>query len=127
MKTRLIEPTGIYAPSADYAHAIEITNAARTVYVAGTMGLDADGSANPSIDHQLEKIWGNISAILKAADMGVDNIVRMTTYLSDRAYAEKNTAARMKALKGRVVPTTAIVCDLYDSSWLVEIEVIAMG
>lgn len=127
MKTRLIEPTGIYAPSADYAHAIEVREASRTVYLAGTMGLDADGSANPSIDHQLQMIWQNISAILKAADMSVDNIVRLTTYLSDRAYAEKNTDARMKALQGRVVPTTAIICDLYDSSWLVEIEVIAMG
>lgn len=127
MKTRLIEPNGINPPSVDYAHAIEVREASRTVYLAGTMGLDPDGGANASIDHQLEMIWENIRVILRAADMGVDNIVRLTTYLSDRAYAQKNTEARMKALDGKVVPTTAIVCDLYDSTWLVEIEVIAMG
>ncbi len=125
MHSRLLDPSDIYPPSPDYAHGIEVSKADRIVYTAGTMGLETDGVAGVGIDRQLQLLWGNIKAILASADMTTDNIVRLTTYLSDRAYAEKNTQARMRALNGRVVPTTAIICDLYDPSWLIEVEVIA--
>ena len=70
-------------------------------------------------------MWANIRTILASAAMGVDNIVRVTSYLRDAAFAEINGAARTAALGGRVVPTTAIVADTLSDSWLVEIEVIA--
>jgi enamine deaminase RidA (YjgF/YER057c/UK114 family) len=57
--------------------------------------------------------------------MTVDNIVRLTSYLRDPAYAWANAAARVAALGGRPVPTTAIVAQTLVSEWLVEIEVIA--
>ena len=59
------------------------------------------------------------------AGMTVDNIVRLTSYLREPAYAEANAAARVAALGGRVVPTTAIVAQTLSPDWLVEIEVIA--
>jgi 2-iminobutanoate/2-iminopropanoate deaminase len=57
--------------------------------------------------------------------MTVDNIVRATSYLRDASYADVNGAARVAALNGRVIPTTAIVAETLESDWLVEIEVIA--
>ncbi|MEU4221551.1 Rid family hydrolase [Actinoplanes sp. NPDC026623] len=59
--------------------------------------------------------------------MTVDNIVRLTTYLRDASHAEINGAARVAALGGRVIATTAIVVETLVSEWLVEIEVIAAG
>lgn len=59
--------------------------------------------------------------------MTFDNIVRLTSYLRDAAYAEENAAARTDALGGRRVPTTAIVVGTLHDDWLVEIEVIAAG
>lgn len=58
--------------------------------------------------------------------MSVENIVRLTSYLTRPEYSEKNQAAREKALGGHVVPTTAIVVTTLDPSWLVEVEVVAM-
>jgi enamine deaminase RidA (YjgF/YER057c/UK114 family) len=49
----------------------------------------------------------------------------VTSYLRDVADAEANGAARVAALGGRVVPTTAIVVQTLSDSWLVEVEVIA--
>jgi enamine deaminase RidA (YjgF/YER057c/UK114 family) len=115
---------GIY-PADDYIHAIEVRNPQRILYVSGTMGLRPDWSAGKDIDEQLDLIWSNIRTILATADMSVDNIVRLTSYLRDRAYAEKNAAARLKALGGRKIPTTAIVAETLVDDWLVEIEVIA--
>jgi enamine deaminase RidA (YjgF/YER057c/UK114 family) len=119
--------TGVYASTSDYAHAIEVRNAQRLLFVAGTMGLDPAGQAGATLAGQLALIWSNIRAILASAGMTVDNIVRLTSYLRDPAYAEANAAARMAALGGRPVPTTAIVAQTLVSEWLVEIEVIAAG
>jgi enamine deaminase RidA (YjgF/YER057c/UK114 family) len=118
---------GVYAATDDYVHAIEVRNAGRLLFVAGTMGLDPQGRPGTGLAEQLDLIWSNIRAILASADMTVDNIVRLTSYLRDPAYAEANATARKAALRGRRVPTTAIVATTLDSEWLVEIEVIAAG
>jgi 2-iminobutanoate/2-iminopropanoate deaminase len=117
--------TGVYPATRDYVHAMEVRRAERLLFVAGTMGLDPAGKPGDTLEEQLELVWSNIRAILGSADMTVDNIVRLTSYLRDAAYAEANAAARAAALGGRQVPTTAIVVQTLVSDWLVEIEVIA--
>jgi 2-iminobutanoate/2-iminopropanoate deaminase len=126
MKMIVHNPTrGIYPATSDYVHAMEVQDPKRLLYVAGTMGLDERGVAGKSLAEQLDLIWSNIRTILASADMTVDNIVRLTSYLRDPAYAEENAKARVKALNGRVIPTTGIVAQTLSSDWLVEIEVIA--
>ena len=44
---------------------------------------------------------------------------------ADVSYAEENTAARLAALGGRRIPTTAIVVGTLDERWLIELEAIA--
>lgn len=126
METRTHTPaTGIYPATDDYAHALEVRNPARFLFVAGTMGLDAEGVPGKTLREQLTLIWQNLKTILAAADMTVDNIVRLTSYLRDPAYAEENARARTEALGGRRIPTTAIVAQTLTEDWLVEIEIVA--
>jgi enamine deaminase RidA (YjgF/YER057c/UK114 family) len=106
---------------------MEVRGAERLLFVAGTMGLDPAGNPGAGLAEQLDLIWANIRAILASADLTVANIVRLTSYLRDPSYAEANAAARVAALGGRPVPTTAIVATTLVSDWLVEIEVIAAG
>jgi 2-iminobutanoate/2-iminopropanoate deaminase len=117
--------TGIYPATPDYLHALEVRNPSRFLYVSGTMGLDERGIAGKTLADQLELIWSNLRTILTSADMSVDNIVRVTSYLRDPSYAEANQNARVAALKGRVVPTTAIVVQTLVADWLVELEIVA--
>ena len=117
--------TGIYPATRDYVHAVEVQDPRRFLYVSGTMGLDERGVAGNTVSEQLDLIWANIRIILASAEMTVDNIVRLTSYLRDAAYAEENAKARTAALKGRVIPTTAIVAQTLVSDWLIEIEIIA--
>jgi enamine deaminase RidA (YjgF/YER057c/UK114 family) len=116
---------GVYAATGDYVHALEVRGAERLLFVSGTMGLDADGVAGAALEEQLELVWSNLRTILAAAGMSLDNVVRLTSYLTDPAQAEANARARVEALGGRLVPTTAIVVQTLDPSWLVEIEVVA--
>ena len=119
-------PTGdVYATGGDWVHAMEVRGAGRLLFVSGTMGLRPDFSAPPSLDEQLECVWNNIRAILASAGMSVDNIVRLTSYLREASYADANAHARVRALGGRAIPTTAIVVQRLDPNWLVELEVIA--
>ena len=116
---------GIYPATSDYVHAMEVQEPTRFLYAAGTMGLDENGIAGKTLTEQLDLIWRNIRAILASADMSVDNIVRLTSFLRDPAYAEENAKARVRALNGRVIPTIGIVAQTLSSDWLVEIEVVA--
>ncbi|MGK9236267.1 RidA family protein [Inquilinus limosus] len=126
MQTVPHNPTsGIYPATPDYIHALEVRQPNRILYIAGTMGLDAQGVPGTTLEQQLELIWSNIRTILASADMTVRNIVRITSYLRDPAYAEANQAARVEVLQGHVVPTTALVAQTLSPDWLVEIEVIA--
>jgi enamine deaminase RidA (YjgF/YER057c/UK114 family) len=126
MQTQIHNPTaGIYPATNDYVHAIEVRQPSRILYVSGTMGLDANGVAGKTLAEQLELIWSNIRTILASAEMTVANIVRITSYMRDAAYAEANQNARLAALGSHRVPTTALVVQTLSEDWLVEIEVIA--
>ncbi len=128
MKTIVRNPTeGVYPATNDYIHALEVQNPQRFLYVAGTMGLDADGMAGATLEVQLERIWSNLRAILASAGITADNIVRLTSYLRDASYAEANATARLAALGGRLIPTTALVVQTLDGTWLVELEIIAVA
>ena len=118
---------GVYPTSPDYIHALEVRHPSRLLFVSGTMGLDQQGMAAADLEGQLELIWSNLRAILTSADMTVDNIVRLTSYLSNGAFMEANQNARLRALGGRAVPTTAIIVETLRDDWLVEIEIIAAG
>lgn len=57
----------------------------RTVYVSGCLGLDKDTMmlvpGGPT--EQAEKALENLEAVLKAADSGVDKVVKNTVFLKD--------------------------------------------
>jgi enamine deaminase RidA (YjgF/YER057c/UK114 family) len=126
VETRTHIPTsGIYPATSDYAHAIEVRNPTRLLFVAGTMGLSPDGTPGATLTEQLTLIWQNLKTILAEADMTVDNIVRLTSYLRDPSYAEENARARTEALGGRTIPTTAVVAQTLSEDWLVEVEIVA--
>ncbi|SFB69754.1 Enamine deaminase RidA, house cleaning of reactive enamine intermediates, YjgF/YER057c/UK114 family [Bosea sp. CRIB-10] len=116
---------GIYPATSDYAHAMEVVAPRRLLFVSGTMGLDEAGKPGATLDEQLTLIWNNLRAILASAEMTVDNIVRLTSYLRDAGFAEANQNARLAALGGRAIPTTAIVAQTLRDDWLIEVEVIA--
>ena len=126
MRTIEHSPAGeVYAATPDYIHALEVRHVERLLFVSGTMGLRSSRTAPSELSEQLALVWRNLRAILAAADMTVDHVVRVTSYLRDAGYAEANARARVAALGARRVPTTAIVVETLEPGWLVELEVVA--
>ena len=87
MSTTVINPTeNIYPATADYVHAMEVKNPERLLFVSETMGLRQDGKPGETLTEQLALIWSNIETILQHANMSVDNIMRVTSYLRNPEY-----------------------------------------
>jgi 2-iminobutanoate/2-iminopropanoate deaminase len=113
------------APSGGYAQAVRLTDFDALVFVSGQIPVDAAGAGPPVFADQCRLVWRNVEAQLRAAGMGLADIVKVTTYLSHRAYAAENSAIRQEVLAGLTPALTVLIAGLYEPVWLVEIEVIA--
>lgn len=112
-------------PKGGYAQATELSEFDRILFISGQIPIDAEDDVPTEFSEQCHTVWDNLEAQLRAGGMGFKNIVKLTTFLSDRQYAEDNSAIRRDRL-GDVEPSlTVIITDIYDSDWLLEIEAIA--
>lgn len=74
------------APAAigTYSQAIR---AGSTVYLSGQIGLDpATGQLVDGIEAQVERVFQNLQAVTAAAGGSLDDMVRVTVYLTDLAH-----------------------------------------
>jgi 2-iminobutanoate/2-iminopropanoate deaminase len=112
-------------PVGNYSQALEVTGASRFVFVSGQIPLRLDGVLPNGFEAQARQVWAHVLAQLAAAGMAAANIVRVTTYLSDRMHARANREIREEMLAGHAPALTVIIADIFDPAWLLEIEVVA--
>ena len=110
-----------------YAQAIEVTGATRTLYISGQIPVGVEGDVPETFEAQARLCWSNIVAQLNAADMSLDNLVKVTIFLSDRKYTADYRRVRNEVLDGRMVGLTTIITGIFDEKWLLEIEAIAVA
>ncbi len=108
-----------------YSQAVEVSGVQRTLYISGQVPLDRAERCPASFGEQCRLVWRNIEAQLQAADMSLDNLVKVTTFLSDRRYAPENSEIRRDVLGHRSPALTVIITGIYDEAWLLEIEAVA--
>jgi 2-iminobutanoate/2-iminopropanoate deaminase len=125
MKIRSVNAPDAPRAMGGYAQVCEVSGAARFAFVSGQIPQSADGSVPETFAEQCRLVWRNIAAQLRAADMTLDNVVKVTTFLSDRKFAGENRAIREQVLGGRSPALTVIIAGIFDSAWLLEIEVVA--
>jgi 2-iminobutanoate/2-iminopropanoate deaminase len=71
------------APSADHILSQAIVSNG-FIFVAGQVHSKPDGTlVEGTAEEKLEQIMNNIKSILKAADAGLNNIVKLTIYVTD--------------------------------------------
>lgn len=125
MQKREIESKKSLKAVGGYAQAIEISGYDRMLFISGQIPVNVDETVPEDFKSQCETVWQHIDAQLKEADMSSENIVKVTTFLSDRKYADENSIIRQKYLGTNNPALTVIITGIYDESWLVEIEAIA--
>jgi len=118
-------PSSIFA-APSYSHGIEVPPNARWLYIAGQVGAGADGKTRAGVEAQTDQAWRNLKAVLAAAGMGMENVVKITTYLTDENSIAAYRKGRAEHLGDcRPASTLVIVKRLADPAWLVEVEAVA--
>ena len=127
MQLRPINAPDAPEPAGGYAQAVEVVGASRLLFVSGQIPVDREGGVPEGFADQARLAWGNLEAQLRAAGMGLDNLVRVTIFLSDRRFAVENREVRRAVLGARTPAMTVIITGIFDEAWLLEIEAVAAG
>lgn len=111
-----------------YSDGAAIEGHPRVLHTSGQVGIRADGSTSPDFAEQCDQALTNLIAVLAAADMKPQNIVKLTCFVVGHRPLAPLYEARRRALpKVGPAATTIIVQGLAAPEWLIEIEAIAAG
>jgi 2-iminobutanoate/2-iminopropanoate deaminase len=113
------------APLGGYTNALQVDGASRLLFISGQIPATADGHTPADFESQCRLVWTNIHAALAAAGLGPANLVKVTTYLSNREHAAANGAIRRESLGDHRPALTVVIAKIFDPAWLLEIEAIA--
>jgi enamine deaminase RidA (YjgF/YER057c/UK114 family) len=125
MDKRAIDAEDAPKPLGGYAQAVEVSAATRLLFISGQIPSSRDGAVPDSFEDQARLAWQNVIAQLRAADMTLDDLVKVTYFLSDRKYIPEYRRVRQEVLGDRRVGLTTIITGIFDQKWLLEIEAIA--
>ena len=118
-------PASVHAPSSGYSMGLELSLHRRLLFVSGQVPEESDGSVPDGFEAQCEQAWRNVIAVLAAAGLGVEHLVKINTFLTDRSQVVANRAIRRKMLGGNEPASTVMIAQTVDGKWLLEIEAIA--
>jgi enamine deaminase RidA (YjgF/YER057c/UK114 family) len=104
---------------------LELKQHRRLLFISGQVPERPDGTVPEGFEAQCEQAWRNVVAVLTAAGLGVEHLVKVTTFLTDRAQLVSNRTIRRAALGDHQPALTVIVAETVSSKWLLEIEAIA--
>ena len=120
------KPQTVAPPFSRYSHGVEAPAGARWLYVSGQVGVGPDGKLADGAEAQIEQAWRNVLSVLEAAGMGPRDLIKVTTFLLDRADLAAARAIRERMLQGaEPASTLLIVAGLASPEWRVEIEAVA--
>ena len=126
MAREIIHPVSVHSTAGvGYSH---VAKAGDTVYIAGQIALDADGAlvGQGDIEVQTHQVYANLQAILEELGGSLEDIVKLTTYLTDRGHLEAFRRARNTFFSDAFPPNTLLfVSGLAHPDYLVEIEAVA--
>jgi enamine deaminase RidA (YjgF/YER057c/UK114 family) len=128
MSTRHINPDGLHRSPA-FSQAVVVEQPAKTIYIGGQNGVDADGKlVGPTVGEQSEQIFRNLATILAAEGATLGNIVHWTIAVVQGHSFDEGIAAFQQAWN-RADPPPAITVHVVAGlapGYLVEIDAVAV-
>lgn len=125
---RFLSPKTIRPPFAKYSHAVVVPAGKRLVLCSGQLGIAADETIPDDAGAQAELCFANIAAILAEAGLGLNDIVRINAYVTDRDHLKPYMAVRDRLFaEPAPASTLMIVSGFAREAFKVEIEAIAAG
>ena len=126
MAREIIHPASVHsAAGVGYSH---VAKAGDTVYIAGQVALDVGGSlvGKGDIEAQTHQVYANLQAILEELGGSLEDIVKLTTYLTERSQLDAFRRVRNRFFRDSFPPNTLLfISGLAHPDYLVEIEAVA--
>jgi enamine deaminase RidA (YjgF/YER057c/UK114 family) len=128
MSTRHINPEGLHRSPA-FSQAVVVEQPAKTIYIGGQNGVDADGKVvGPTVGEQSLQAFRNLSTILESEGATLANIVHWRIAVAEGNAFDEGVAAFRQVWNPADPPpaiTVHVVADL-GPEFLVEIDAVAV-
>jgi enamine deaminase RidA (YjgF/YER057c/UK114 family) len=124
--SHIVHDIGIAGQIGLYSDAIETGPNLRWLMTSGTPGFVDANRMPPDIASQSEHAWENVLRVLSKAGMTVDDIVKVTQYLTRPEDVKAYAAVRNRFLgTARPASMLLVIPQLVWPNLLVEVEIIA--
>ncbi|MDF1794366.1 MAG: RidA family protein [Thalassobaculaceae bacterium] len=123
---RVINPHAIAPPASAYNHGLLTKPVAALLTLSGQLGEAPDGTCLAGATDQARQAWENIRAILTEADMGLEDVAKVTSYIVGQENITAYVAVH-KEVMGDLLPpwTLVVVAALGRPEYLIEVDVTA--
>ena len=121
-----LSPDWPWASSHRIAQGVQVGD---TVYTSGQIAMDPAGNlvGEGDLGAQARQVFANIRAILAAASATMDDVVKITAFITDMSQYADYSAARAEAFPNNVPASSTVSCPLLVSpELLVEVEAVAV-
>jgi reactive intermediate/imine deaminase len=122
-----LNPPTLSVPTG-YTHVVQV-HRGRTVYIAGQVAFDKSGNVvgKGDFEAQAAQVFENLKLALAAAGATFDNLVKVTTFVTDMSQLSKLRAIRAKYY-GKNAPASTLVQigKLANDQLMIEIEAVAV-
>ena len=116
-----------WSKSMSFAQGVELGD---TVYVSGQVSIGAEGQIVGDADDmttQSRQVFKNIETILAEGGMTLENVVKLTCYITDQSKYPDYSAVRSEVFTGNLpASATVVVKALVLDGLLVEIDAVAV-
>jgi 2-iminobutanoate/2-iminopropanoate deaminase len=116
-------PQDVHRPVGSYSHQIEIRGNERLLVISGQVGMREDGTVPEDPFDQIDLAFENIFRNLRAANMDIEDIIKLTYYLVGEIDTAKRREIVLSKLQGHHPCSTLLyVAGLASPVFRVEIE-----
>ncbi len=113
-------------PTVGYSHAAKAGN---TLYIAGQVAQDVEGNVvgKGDLEAQVSQVFTNLKNIMEEAGGSLQNIVKMTTFLTHYNDIETYRSVRNQYFSEPFPPNTLLIIEsLALPDYMIEVEAIAV-
>ena len=116
-------PQDVHEPLGSYSHQIEIKGNERLLVISGQVGMRQDGTIPDDPFEQIDLAFENVFRNLRAANMDVKDLIKITYYLVGEIDAAKRRELGLSKLQGHQPCSTLLyVAALASPAFRVEID-----
>jgi reactive intermediate/imine deaminase len=127
INVRYLNPSTLSTPTG-YTHVVQV-HGGRTLYISGQVAFDKSGNVVGKGDFaaQVTQVFENLKSALAAGGATFDNVVKVTTFVTDLSQMQTLRSIRGKYYGTNAPASTLVqIMKLAHEDLLIEIEAIAV-